>query len=121
MSKKYSKHQLKLKTFHELQQISNEWNLKNKAKTKPKLLEQIYNHQDNQQKSKKKQNSYCSAKIRGECIKFGCLIHKQCAVKFKKQTQKKVLPTKFLRFPLPICWFVAGIQFLAPINWPKCF
>merc|ERR1711991_1178859 len=41
-------------------------------------------------------------------------------IKETKEIPKRT-PTKFHRHPWPICWFLAGNQFLSAIQWLICF
>ena len=63
--------------------------------------------------------SICEAQFVSECVTQNCKLHPQQLPQLAKFNAGKSEPTKFCRFPLPICWFVAGIQFLAAIDWPQ--
>ena len=125
MSKKFAKATLMLFYHAELLQIAKQWNIKEPAKEKLKLVEQIYGHQQNQIikfsiYSSQDPKSECGA-THETCIRFNCAKHPQATTKLALDQCYKKTPTNFFRFPLPICWFVSGTQFLSAINWPLIF
>ena len=121
MGKKFYLFQLQNLNSNEIAKISKAWGIKS-TKSIQKSIEKIYNHENNQiqnQKIKPHQNSkpFCKASSLQTCCRDNCQKHLQS--KFENGGfGLKIVPTKFHRAPLPICWAVAGIQFLSGIKWP---
>ena len=120
MSKKYYPHNLKSMSLQELKEIAMKWNLKTQKLTPNQVMERIYNHQNNQiiqilhgNNDKKLNSIHCYENNPFRCTLMNCKFHpiKQS----KLNASLKTHPTNFGR-SYPICWLIAGVQFLAPID-----
>ena len=123
MSKRYFLFQLQQLESWKIIEILNSWGIKQSG-SKQKLIEKIYNHQNNQFTSNTldaKKKKRCNASTIATCCIDDCKNHPQA--KFESQgLNYKHEPTKFYRAPLPICWLIAPIQFLSSISWNEsCF
>ena len=102
--------------------IIKKWRIETTATAKHSLIKLIFNHRKNwvhQQAMVK--HTLCNGKDFSQCLLHDCPIHPQARSKTTKYSAQKLHPTKFCRNPLPICWFVAGCQFLATFDWPESF
>ena len=63
----------------------------------------------------------CNAGSMAACLIENCKRHPQVKINRSNSKLIKTKPTKFYRYPYPICWYLAGNQFLSAIDWPKCF
>ena len=116
MPRKHSSKELLNKDFTQLVKIADGWNIQIHEFNKTSLIEAIFNHPNNEKNIQSSaENTSCSAMSLEDCLLFDCTLHPDVKPDFYK-THLKQFPTKFYRFPLPICWFVSGIQFLSAIN-----
>ena len=58
----------------------------------------------------------CRARSKAECLTKDCKQHPQSILIKSNKDSPKVTPTRFYRYPWPICWFLAGNQFLSTID-----
>ena len=126
ISKKFAKTTLNSFEYYELLEISKQWKVKKPSKEKSKIIEQIYNHQLNPISNFSIHdlqivNSKCKASSIITCISFDCSIHLQAKADLAFIQRHKKAPTDFMRFSLPICWFVAGTQFCQQLIGLKFF
>ena len=120
MAKKFYKNQLKKLSLKALSKIAISWRIKT-CSSASDLIEKIYNHQNNQMARNISKTKKCYASTERICCIDECKSHPQA-----KYTSRGIIykckPTKFHRAPLPICWFIAPIQFLSVIQWDaSCF
>ena len=112
-------------TLQELNDVALKWNLKIQQSTLNKVMELIYNDQNsriiqmNQGNNDRKPNKFhCYENNPSQCTLMNCELHpiKQS----KLNASLKTYPTNFGR-AYPICWLIAGVQFLAPIEDRLCY
>ena len=121
MTLQFSKEILKLMNLQQLSDLAATWNIKNVSKSKIVLENQIYSHSRNHLKKRKSKNQLiCEETNVAYCIVEHCKQHRQPAMQIDS-ARSKTKPTKFVRPPLPICWFVASCQLLSAIDWPPAF
>ena len=113
MSKKFYKDTLKSIPYQQLKELATTWKIKKPSPNKDKLEIQLYNHQNNQITKKiSNKDGICEERIKALCTMEQCTKHPQPIININiKDQHKKSWPTKFLRAPLPVCWFVAGCSY----------
>ena len=122
MFKKFFRSTLKKLKKIQLLQILSSWKIESLVTDRSSLINDIYNHhQNNLRQTIKQQRVMCDGGEVGRCLLKNCPFHLQPRTKKINKQNPKLRPTKFHRNPLPICWFVAGCQFLAVIDWPASF
>ena len=118
MSKEYCKATLELLDVNELKDIATNWDIRKISNAKSTLVNQIYHHNRNQKStgiiSFSKQ---CTVLSDAACLHHYCQQHQQSRFIPADGYNDKITPTKFFRAPYSTCWFVAGCQFLAAIDW----
>ena len=121
MSKQFTKNILASMQQQQLSDLAKSWNLKKPSPKQQQLVEQLYNHKNNQlRKRRSKRANVCQEMCKALCIKEDCHLHPETELNLDSSRLKST-PTRLLRAPLPVCWFVSSCQLLATIDWPSCF
>ena len=119
MAKEFSKEVLRLITYQQLLHLATSWKIKKPSISKDELENQIYHHQRNQIKHNNVNlHPQCDPLDEFKCSLLVCNLHPCKSGTFNAAAKRT--PTNFGR-TLPICWTIAGVQFLAAIDWTQPF